>query len=77
MTIKIDSSQEVIRELTLARTIPNMKFIYMRHAALKPEIMLKNSNNDLIYLSEGNQESFNNEDDLVRKVLQILQESRD
>ena len=76
MTIKVDSSEQVVKELTLARTIDNMKFIYMRHDALKPQIILKTSNNDIIDLSEGNQETFINEFDLVRKVFQILQESK-
>ncbi len=75
MTIKIENSAEVTKELTLAREVPNMKFIYMRHNVLKPQIILKTSTNDEIDLSEGNQENFANEDDLVRKVLQILQDS--
>jgi hypothetical protein len=77
MTIMVDSSKEVANELTLARTVPNMKFIYMRHNELEPQIILKADNNEIIDLSEGNQETFYNEDDLVRKVFQILQESKD
>ena len=75
ITIKIETSQEVPKELTLARAVPNMKFIYLRHNTLNPHVVLKTGNGEVIDLSEGNQEEFSNEDDLVRKVLHILQES--
>ena len=77
ITIRVDSSKEVAKELTLARSVPNMKFIYFRHDVLEPQIILKTDNNEIIDLSEGNQEMFCNEDDLARKVFQILQESKD
>lgn len=77
MTIMVDTSDEVANELTLARTVPNMKFIYMRHDAIKPQMVLKAANGEIIDLSEGNQETFGNEVDLVRKVFQILEESKD
>ncbi len=75
ITIKMETSQEVPKELTLARAVPNMKFIYLRHNTLNPHVVLKTSYGEVIDLSEGNQEEFSNEDDLVRKVLHILQES--
>lgn len=76
ITIKVESSQEVAKELKLARTIPNMKFMFLRHDVLKPQISFK-FDDETIDLSECNQEAFSTEDDLARKVLQILQNSKE
>lgn len=73
ITIAIESSEEVAKELVLARGIPNMKFIYARHDELKPEIQI-GYDNEIIDLSEGNQVPFSTDDDLARKVLQILKD---
>lgn len=75
MTINIEKSEEVANELTIARTVEKMKFIYLRDDTLKPQIILKTRNYEEIDLSKGNQETFTNEVDMLRKVLKILQES--
>ena len=75
ITIKIETSKEVPNELILARAVPNMKFMYLRHETLEPKVTLKTSDGKDIDLSEGNQEIFSNEDDLVRKVLLILKDN--
>jgi hypothetical protein len=75
ITIKIESSKEVAEELSLARKVPTMKFMYLRHEVLKPQILIK-LDNETIDLSEGNQEPFSTEDDLARKVLKILEDSK-
>jgi hypothetical protein len=75
ITIKIETSKEVPIELELARTVPDIKFMYFRHDTLKPEVLLETNEGAVINLGEGNQVAFSNENDLVRKVLQILQES--
>lgn len=74
ITIRVESSQEVAKELELARTIPNLKFMFLRHDVLKPQISFK-FDDETIDLSECNQEAFSTEVDLARKVLQILQDS--
>lgn len=40
ITIKVDSSKEVARELQLARQIHNMKFMYLRHKDLPPTMSI-------------------------------------
>jgi hypothetical protein len=74
ITIKIESSREVAKELGLARSNPQMKFLYLRHDALPPQISIK-VNDEVIDLGESNQIPFSTDVDLARKVLQILQDS--
>lgn len=74
ITIAIESAEEVAKELVLARSVPNMKFIYARHDVLKPQIQI-GFKNEIIDLGEGNQVPFSTDDDLARKVLQILQDN--
>ncbi len=75
ITIRIETSKEVAKELSLARNMQNMKFMYLRHEMLEPQISLK-FNDEVIDLSEGNQEQFGTTIDLNRKVLKILQDSK-
>jgi hypothetical protein len=74
MTIGIESSQEVAKELLLARDVPNMKFIYLRHEDLQPKISISYGGK-IIDLGEGNQEKFSTKEELARKVLRILKSS--
>jgi len=71
MTAGIDKSEEISKELTLARKTSRIKFLYLRHEDLKPEITIKTSE-ETINLAEGNQVSFSTKEDLARKVLGIL-----
>jgi hypothetical protein len=75
MTIRVESSEEVTKEIALARTVQGIKFVYLRHTMIDPQMILNTKSNEEINLSEGNQESFDNEVDLVRKVLKILEDS--
>jgi hypothetical protein len=72
ITISIESSEEVAKELFLARSVPNIKLIYARHDELtSPEIQIA-LNDEIINLAEGNQMTFSSEDDLARQILKIL-----
>lgn len=72
ITAGIETSREISKELSLARTIPKMKFIYLRHEDLKPKMTIIGTNGETIRLSDGNQISFGTAEDLARKVLGIL-----
>jgi hypothetical protein len=74
MTVGIESSEEVAKELFLARNTQNMKFMYLRHEDLQPEILIK-YDGKTINLGEGNQEEFSTKEELARKVLRILKSS--
>jgi len=74
MTVGIESSEEVAKELLLAREIQNMKFMYLRHEDLQHRLSII-YRGKTIELGEGNQEKFSTKEDLARKVLSILKSS--
>lgn len=71
MTAGFDSSTEVKKELTLARSIPDKLFTYFRHKDLPPsqKIVLKN---EVVDLGTQQQHSFGTSNDLVRTAHKIL-----
>ena len=72
MTVGIETSEEISKELTLARKVPEMKFMYLRHEDLRPKIAIRSTDGETINLDEGNQISFGTAEDLARKVLRNL-----
>jgi len=74
MTVGIEKSEEISKELSLARKISGIKFMYLRHNDLEPKITIKTIE-ETIGLEEGNQVPFGTKEDLARKVLKILSQS--
>ncbi len=72
LTAGIELSTEVAKELFLARKVNGMKFIYLRHEDLDPQITIEHKG-EKINLADGNQVEFrDNVFDLARKTLQVL-----
>jgi hypothetical protein len=72
ITIGIEHSPEVLKEVTLARN-HKKKFMYLRHSELPPDVEV-NLENERVNLKDFNQISFESKEDLLRKVLQNYKE---
>lgn len=71
MTAGFDASQQVKREVTLARRIPNKLFAYFRHEDLEPDLKLI-LERETLDLGQQQQHGFSTENDLARKAYKIL-----
>jgi hypothetical protein len=71
MTAGFDISDQVKREVTLARKIPNKLFIYFRHEDLKPYLKLT-LERETLDLGQQQQHVFLTASDLARKAFKIL-----
>lgn len=71
ITVGIESSVEVAKEVFLARKVKGIKFMYLRHKDIEPQILLEYEGKE-INLGEGNQVEFGTKEDLARKVLITL-----
>lgn len=74
VTFGIEKSKEIAKEISLARKTEGIKFLYLRHDDLEPNITIETTEK-AIKLNEGNQVSFGTKEDLARKVLKILSKS--
>jgi hypothetical protein len=75
MTAGFDLSDEVKKELTLARTVPGKLFTYFRHKDLKSvnQIILRN---EILKIGDQQQHFFETVNELVRKAHTVLVENQ-
>lgn len=71
LTAGFDSSAEIKKELTLARSIPDKLFTYFRHKDLSPSLKIA-LENEVLDISKQQQYSFGTLNDLVRTAHKIL-----
>jgi len=72
LTHGFDKSNEIKRELALARKFGDKTFIYLRHEHLNPNIMLT-LGNEKLSLGKMEQIPFGTKEDLLRQACKVLQ----